>query len=187
MHQTKVKLALFFVNLIAATFVHAATITGVTVSPSTARVGEPVTITIFGDADNPNCGVRLQFNDVLPTEEFSLAERGGALPLTLSKIFNTAGSIKIEALGRKVGPLTFRCQGEAATVLTVVPAGAAGTVPGVSAQAAACPPGWEMISGQRDPGNGFTCAPQRPAQRIECARGLAYFESDGLIGCKKRR
>ena len=183
MHAQIAGFATLFLGLLASSAIHAATITGITISPTTARVGEPVTITIFGDAENANCGIRLQFNDVLPTEEFSLADRGGSLPLTLNRIFPKAGSIKIEALGRKVGPLTFRCQGEAATILMVQAAGAVAAPTG----SVACPPGWEMISGQRDPSQGFTCAPQRPATSIECARGLSYFENDGLIGCKKRR
>jgi len=183
MHRQMFRLAHLFLGLLATSAIHAATITSVTVSPTIARVGEPVTITLFGDAENANCGIRLQFNDALPTEEFSLADRGGSLPLTLSRVFPKTGTFKIEALGRKVGRFTFGCQGEAATVLTVQAAGAVAAPAG----SAACPAGWEMISGQRDPSQGFTCAPQRPATRIECARGLSYFENDGLIGCKKRR
>lgn len=186
MHPQIIRFASLFLGLLASNSIFAATITGVTVSPTTARVGEPVTITIFGDAENPNCGIRLQFNDVLPTEEFSLADRGGSLPLTMSRIFPKAGTIKVEALGRKTGPLTFRCQGEATTVLNVQ-AGAADAASAASSGAAACPPGWEMITGQQNPSQGFTCAPQRPATRIECPRGLSYFETDGLLGCKKRR
>lgn len=186
MHTKILRHAALLLGLLASAALHAATITSVTVSPTTARVGEPVTITIFGDAENPNCGIRLQFNDVLPTEEFSLADRGGSLPLTLSRTFPKAGSIKIEALGRKAGPLTFRCQGEAATVLTVQ-AGGAVAATAVPAGSATCPPGWDMISGQQNPNQGFTCAPQRPAARIECPKGLSYFENDGLLGCKKRR
>lgn len=186
MQTHMIRFATLFLGLLASSAIHAATITGVTVSPTTARVGEPVTITIFGDGENPNCGIRLQFNDVLPTEEFSLADRGGTLPLTLSRIFPKAGTIKIEALGRKAGPLTFRCQGEATTVLNVQ-AGAAVATTATQSAATACPPGWDMISGQQNPSQGFTCAPQRPATRIECPRGLSYFENDGLLGCKKRR
>ena len=178
-----IRLATLFLGLLASSAIYAATITGVTVSPTTARAGEPVTITIFGDAENPNCGIRLQFNDVLPTEEFSLADRGGVLPLTLSRIFPKTGTIKIEALGRKVGRFTFGCQGEAASVLTVQAGGVAAAVP-AGVGAGVCPAGWEMISGQRDPSQGFTCAPQRPSTRIECPRGLSYFENDGLLGCK---
>jgi len=190
MRHSILKLALFLFGCTSGIAIYAATITSVIVSPSTARVGEPVTITINGDGDNPNCGIRLQFNDVIPTESFSLVERGGTLPLILSKTFNKAGTFKIEALGRKAGPLTFGCNGDATTTLNVIAAGAhlptaATTAPSqVNAQ---CPPGWEMISGQRDPSKGFTCAPLRPATRIECGSGLSYFENDGLIGCKKRR
>ena len=185
MQHTTLKLALFLFGFIPSVAVYAATITSVTVSPTTARVGEEVRITINGDAEAPNCGIRLQFNDVIPTENFSLADQGGAFPLTLTRTFNRAGSFRIEALGRKAGPLVFRCQGEAATTLTVV-TGSSTRASQQLGHTAECPPGWEMVSGQRDPRNGFTCAPKSPATRIECGSGLSYFENDGLIGCKRR-
>jgi hypothetical protein len=190
MRRSILKLALFLFCCTGSISVYAATITSVVVSPSTVRVGEPVTITINGDGENANCGIRLQFSDAIPTESFSLADRGGTLPLILSKTFDKVGTFKIEALGRKAGALTFGCRGEAATTLTVVAAGARLPAAAVGSSAtlnAQCPPGWEMISGQKDPSKGFTCAPLRPATRIQCGSGLSYFESDGLIGCKKRR
>lgn len=188
MRHSILKRALFLFAYTASSALYAATISSVTVSPSTARVGEPVTITINGDGDSPNCGIRLQFNDALPTESFSLAERGGTLPLVLSKIFTKSGTFKISALGRKAGPLIFGCQGEAETVLNVLAAGMRQPAATAAASSGAqCPAGWEMISGKKDPSKGFTCAPLRPTTRIECGSGLSYFESDGLIGCKKRR
>ncbi len=190
MRHLRQQLALFLLCCAASITLHAASITSLIISPTTVRVGEPVTITINGNGENPNCGIRLQFSDAIPTESFSLDERGGTLPLILSRTFNKAGTFKIAALGRKAGPLTFGCDGDAEAVLHVVPTNArlpvAASTP-APALGAQCPSGWEMISGQRDPSNGFTCAPLRPASRIECGRGLSYFENDGLIGCKKRR
>ena len=192
MRHSTLKFALFLFGTSASIAIHAATITSVVVSPTTAHVGEPVTITINGNGDNPNCGIRLQYSDVIPTESFSLSERGGTLPLVLSKVFNKAGTFKISALGRKAGPLTFGCDGAAETVLNVVAAGArlptaATAFADAPTHGAQCPAGWEIISGHNDPSKGFTCAPLRPTTRLECGVGLSYFESDGLIGCKKRR
>lgn len=192
------KFALFLLGMGASVAVHAASITGISISPSVARVGEEVRITITGDSsDSNNCGIRLQFGDVIPTESFNLADRGN-LPLTIVKTFNRPGTVKVDALGRKAGPLTFGCNGEASTTLRVVagsavaPAtGAVGTgvVGGVvgGPPPAECPPGWQMIAGQNNPERGFTCAPLRPAQPLVCGPGLVYYEKDGLMGCKRKR
>ncbi len=196
MQQPTLKLAVFLLAALPVMAAHAATITAVSVTPSTVRAGEPFTVTISGDGENPNCGIRLQFGDVIPTESFSLSDRGGSLPLTLNRTINKPGVYKVEALGRKAGPLVFRCDGEAATTITVVAAGAAkgaavgavGATGGVvgSGFVAQCPPGWAMIAGQKDPSKGFTCAPLRPATPLDCGT-MTYFEKDGLMGCKKRR
>jgi len=196
MQHPTLKLAVFIFAALAAMAAQAATITAVSVSPSTVRAGEPFTVTISGDGENPNCGIRLQFGDVIPTESFSLSDRGGTLPLTLNKTINKPGVYKVEALGRKAGALVFRCEGEASTTITVVAAGAAlgpaggavGATGGVvgSGFVAQCPAGWSMIAGQKDPSKGFTCAPLRPATPLDCGT-MTYFEKDGLIGCKKRR
>lgn len=192
MQHSTLKLAVFLLASIPAMAVHAATITAVSVSPTTVRAGEPFTVTISGDGESPNCGIRLQFNDAIPTESFSLSDRGGSLPLTLNKTISKPGVYKIEALGRKAGPLVFGCQGEAATTITVVAAGkalgasiATGGVVG-SGFTAQCPAGWAMIAGQNDPSKGFTCGPLRPATPLDCGT-MTYFEKDGLMGCKKRR
>jgi hypothetical protein len=191
-HRT-LTLAVFLLASVAAMAAHAATITAISVTPSTVRAGEPFTVTISGDGESPNCGIRLQFNDAIPTESFSLSDRGGTLPLTLNKTIDKPGVYKVEALGRKAGALVFGCNGEAATTITVVAAAGtaataatAGTGGAVGSFTAQCPAGWEMISGQKDPSKGFTCAPLRPATRLDCGKML-YFEKDGLIGCKKRK
>ena len=195
-HPT-LKLAVFLLAAIPAIAAHAATITAVSVTPATVRAGAPFTLTISGDSDSPNCGIRLQFGDVIPTESFSLSDRGGSLPLTLNKTISKPGVYKIEALGRKAGPLVFGCAGAAATTITVVAAGKALGAPIVSGGTvgsgavgsgfvAQCPSGWAMIAGENDPSKGFTCAPLRPTTPLDCGT-MTYFEKDGLMGCKKRR
>jgi len=111
------------------------------------------------------------------------------LPLTINKTFSKPGTFKIEALGRKVGKLTFGCEGNASTMVTVAAAGKATTTSSAAPMpiAAACPDGWGMISGQKDPSKGFTCAPKRPAAKLDCGKGMTYFEKNGLIGCKKKK
>ena len=173
----------------------ATTLTGVTVSPANPRVGEEVKITINGTVESANCGIRMEFGSAdLPREEFILSDKGGQLPVTISKTFNKPGTYKVEALGRKVGKLTFGCEGNAATMVTVSPAGkSAMPAPRASAGAsampiaAACPDGWGMIAGQKDPSKGFTCAPNKPSAKLDCGPWLTYFEKDGLMGCKKKK
>lgn len=171
----------------------ATTLTGVTVSPANPRVGEEVKITINGTVESANCGIRMEFGSAdLPREEFILSDKGGQLPLTISKTFTKPGTYKVEALGRKVGKLTFGCEGNAATMVTVSPAGkSAMPMPHASTSAmpiaAACPDGWSMIAGQKDPSKGFTCAQNKPSVKLDCGPWLAYFEKDGLMGCKKKK
>lgn len=176
--------------------IHAAlastTLTGVTISPANPKVGEEVKITVNGTVESANCGIRMEFGNAdMPREEFVLSDKGGKLPLTLSKTFSKPGTYKIEALGRKVGKLTFGCEGDASAMITVAAAGrpiaASSTTAAPMPIAAACPDGWDMISGQQNPSKGFTCAPKKPAVKLECGRGLAYFEKDGLMGCKKKK
>ena len=169
------------------------TLTGVTVSPANPRVGEEVKITINGNVESSNCGIRMEFGSGdMPREEFVLSDKGGQLPLTISKTFSKPGTYKIEALGRKVGKLTFRCQGDVSTMVTVTAAGKPATMSGGAApmpmhMAGACPDGWGMIAGQKDPSKGFTCAPNRPATKLDCGSWLTYFEKDGLMGCRKKK
>ena len=170
----------------------ATTLTGITVSPANPRVGEEVKITINGNVESTNCGIRMEFGSAdMPREEFVLSDRGGQLPLTVSKTFSKPGTYKVEALGRKVGTLTFGCEGNASTMVTVAPAGRPATMSGGAPMpmhmAGTCPEGWGMISGQKDLSKGFTCAPNRPATKLDCGPWLTYFEKGGLMGCKKKK
>lgn len=165
------------------------TLTSVSVSPANPKAGETVTITINGTVESPNCGIRMEYGGGLPKDEFVLSEKGGQFPLTFTKIYPQAGTFKVEALGRKVGKLTFGCEGNASTMVTVAAAGRY-AAPGAAAAPIAgpgCPDGWNMIAGQNDPSKGFTCAPMKPMARLDCGPWLTYFEKDGLIGCKKKK
>lgn len=166
------------------------TLTGISISPANPKVGEPVSITVNGTLESANCGIRMEYgNPDMPREEFVLSDKGGQLPFTISKTFSKPGTYKIEALGRKVGMLIFGCEGNVSTLVTVAAAGrtAMPSAPSAMPMAGACPDGWNMISGQRDPSKGFTCAPMKPMVKMDCGPWLTYFEKDGLIGCKKKK
>lgn len=155
----------------------------VSVSPATAKVGEEVKITVSGEVDTANCGIRMEYGGGLENDNFVLADKGGQFPLTITKTYPVPGTYKIKALARKVG-FTFGCgEGGVETTLTVVAAGAAKAAVGGTSAAAACPEGWDMKPGG-SAAKGFTCMPKKPANKLECGRGLIYFEKDGLIGCK---
>ncbi|OFZ70671.1 MAG: hypothetical protein A2Z01_06315 [Betaproteobacteria bacterium RBG_16_58_11] len=187
--------ALLIIALAALLPMHAAlattTLTSVRVSPANPKVGETVTITVNGTLESANCGIRMEYGGTdMPREEFVLSDKGGQLPFTISKTFSKSGTYKIEALGRKVGKLTFGCEGNVSTMVTVAAADRY-TAPSAAAapmsMAGACPDGWDMIAGQKDPSKGFTCAPKKPAARLDCGPWLTYFEKGGLIGCKKKK
>lgn len=185
------KTALLFV-LAAILPMHTAqattTLTGVSISPAAPKVGEEVKITINGTVESANCGIRMEYgNPEMPREDFALSDKGGQLPLTITKKFSKPGTYKIEALGRKVGKLTFGCEGNASAMVTVAAAGKPVATSSAMPMAAACPEGWAMVSGQKDPSKGFSCAPMRPATPLECGHGMTYFEKNGQIGCKKRK
>ncbi|MBI5752245.1 MAG: hypothetical protein HZA59_08900 [Hydrogenophilales bacterium] len=167
------------------------TLTSVSVSPANPKVGETVTITVNGTVESPNCGIRMEYGGGLPKDEFVLSDKGGQFPLILTKAYTQAGTFKVEALGRKVGKLTFGCEGNASAMVTIAAAGRASAASTAAAapmhMAGACPDGWNMIAGQNDPSRGFTCAPMKPMVKLDCGPWLTYFEKDGLIGCKKKK
>ena len=58
----------------------ATTLTSVTVSPANPRAGEEVKVTINGNVESTNCGIRMEFGSAdMPREEFVLSDRGGAI------------------------------------------------------------------------------------------------------------
>lgn len=155
----------------------------ISVSPASAKVGEEVKITLNGEVDTANCGIRVEYGGGHPNDNFVLADKGGQLPLTLTKTYSAPGTYTVKALARKVG-LTFGCgEGGVEATLTVAAAGPAAKAGAATASAAACPEGWDMKPGG-SAAKGFSCAPKKPASKLECGAGLVYFEKDGLLGCK---
>lgn len=163
---------------------HATQLKSVSVSPATAKVGEEVKITVNGEADNANCGIRMEYGGGLPNDNFVLSDKGGKLPFTLSKTYTAPGTYQVKALARKVG-FTFGCgEGGVETTVTVVAAAPAKAAAGAAAAAmATCPEGWDMMAGGSAT-KGFSCTPKKPATKLECGPGLVYFDKGGVIGCK---
>ena len=76
--------------------------------PRQPQSGRGSKITVNGTLESANCGIRMEYgNPDMPREDFVLSDKGGQLPFTITKTFSKPGTYKIEALGRKVGKLTF--------------------------------------------------------------------------------
>ncbi len=76
---------------------------------------------------------------------------------------------------------TFGCEGEASTTVNLIAAAGRREV------SQACPPGWALRQGSINQSTGaFSCVAAYPEQRMDCGRGLRYFERNGEIGCRVR-
>lgn len=155
----------------------------ITVTPSPARVGEPVTVTINADGDAPGfCGLNIEFGDAEGRDlKVGSGDDAVKFPVVQTKTYKSPGTFTIAAKGKKVTS-HFPCQGKAEARI-VVEAGAA-------APAGACPSGYKL-QGKVSKAGDFNCkagkgakAPEHP---LTCADGLAYFQSKTAVGCRKAK
>lgn len=165
-------------------------ITGVQVSPATAKItsaqGVEVKITVNGDEESKFCGLRVEFGDN-DGRDVKIDSDEGLFPRTITRTYTKPGSYTIQAKGKKV-TTHFSCPGEAKTTLTVE-GGAAPATGKKAASGASCPDGW-TLKGKAGKDGSFTCAPKtagaaKPAAKLECGPGLAYFEKGSSLGCRK--
>lgn len=172
---------------------HAQTVTGVTVEPATAKVGEPVKITAtFSDADNPNCNVRLHLGD--GRVEMKRLNQPKDVPLIVNTSYDKAGEYQVQIEPKTNLPL-LKCLGKKqfakvtiqplqkmqSTIKSAVPEGAA----------PACPTGWALAKGSFNKKTGaYACAAKPntplPAAKLACPAPLGYFENQakGQLGCR---
>lgn len=143
-----------------------------------------VRFTVSGRNTDGDCGLWLDYGDQGSPDTRIVGSRDGGLPREFMHTFTRPGQFTVTAQGRRV-KTTAGCDGQVSTVLTVVEAGRdRGRGP---AAAASCPAGWGLREGSFDRRTGaFTCVPAYPQQRIDCGRGLRYFERDGMLGCRAR-
>lgn len=162
----------------------AQTLAGIKVEPATAKVGEPVQITVsFENADAPNCNVRVHFGDGKNRDH--KVNQAKDVPLVRSYTYAKAGEYTVKAEGKTALPM-LKCTGANQTALVKVVAAA----PAV-AKAPTCPAGWKLDAKSVNKKTGaYTCGAKAgtaaPAARPDCPAPLAYFENKtrGQFGCR---
>ncbi len=139
--------------------------------------------------DGSDCGIWVSYGDSDSPDTRIMGRSEGNFPREFLHSFNRAGQFTVTARGERVKQ-TFGCDGQASTFVTVVDAPVAQAPRERERRrdyAASCPDGWQMREGSfnRDTG-AFTCVASYPEERLDCGRGLRYFERDGQIGCRPR-
>jgi hypothetical protein len=168
-----------------------ATVTGITVTPTTLKPGDHITVTVQGKINKPGayCTVDFLKGDGTP---WSLAGNPTSFPYTFGGVgyplwtYNNPGTYKITVRGGS-HPAT-QCDGVVtATINVQAPLKPVGTVqlpgkPVVMNMGDPCPPGWHKTSGSA--GSAFTCAANKPMPKIQCPPKTQYFETECAIGCQ---
>lgn len=167
----------FFAALLLAAAAQAQTLSGITLEPAAARVGEPVRITVgFSNAESPNCNVRLHFGD--GTKRDHKVNQAKDVPLVRSHTYTQPGSYTVKAEGKTALPM-LKCVGATQSALLQV-----------AAAAPQCPAGWALDARSVGKRGAFTCQAKAgsapPAAGLACPSPLRYFEnaSRGQLGCR---
>lgn len=110
----KLRIVLLVAASIAApvAFAQQGGIGAVKVEPATAKVGQPVSITVSAEGDAPTfCGLRVEYGDG-QSDEIKIASSEKQFPVALSRTYNKPGNYKVKAFGVKV-TTHFPCMGTA--------------------------------------------------------------------------
>lgn len=159
----------------------------VTASPSPAKVGQPITITISAEGEAPKyCGLRVEYGD--SSEDFKIDESNKQFPVVVSHTYAVPGSYTIKARGKMVTN-HGRCPGQAEVAVVVegaAPAPAAAT----AAAASPCPTGY-TLKGKVGKAGDFVCRAGKgataPDRILACRNGLEYFQAKATLGCRKAK
>jgi len=164
--------------------------TGISATPSPAKVGQPVKITVAGDTDPAiYCGLKINFGDG-KDERKLVGDKDGPFPKSATYTYANPGTYTIRADGVKVDG-RFGCTGKvmAKLVVEALPVAAA---PAPAAKAApagpACPEGYRL-RGRAGKAGDFTCTAgkgaKKPERVMNCADNLEYFQTKSTLGCRK--
>jgi hypothetical protein len=166
---------------------HAATggISGISVEPSPAKVGQPVHITINAEGEAPNrCGLSVEFGDG-HSQKIKINGEDAKFPLTLTTSYANPGAYTIKAEGKKITTF-FHCMGEATATLVVEGAEKKTT----KKAAPTCPPGYSL-SGKPDRLGAFRCkagkgakAPNLAETPLNCPSPLEAYQTKTTVGCQ---
>ncbi|MDP2793673.1 MAG: hypothetical protein Q8O25_06280 [Sulfurisoma sp.] len=170
-------------------------IEGITLEPNPAKVGQPVKITVTGDATSSvYCGLKIGFGD--GTDQRVVVGDTEPFPKVVSHAYAAAGNYTVRADGTKVDG-RFGCTGKLKVPLVVealpVAAKPSAAAPAKSAApakgaAAACPEGYKL-KGKAGKAGDFTCKAgkdaKKPEKIMDCGDKLEYFQTRTALGCRK--
>ena len=183
MNQKKLPLLFALLSLALAPQVFAAKIDSITFSPSPAKAGQPVKVTVNSDEvdANANCGLTVHYDDGSSEPPQRVGGKDPNFPRTFEHIYAKPGSYKVKAEGQRAMS-SLGCMGEKIETLIV-------EAPAATASKAACPDGWGM-KGKVAKDGSFSCTPKKkgaakPEKAVDCPAGTSYFVSSKALGCEK--
>jgi hypothetical protein len=144
---------------------------------------------VSGQGNNEDhCGVWISYGDQTSPDTQTMGRTNGMFAGEFAHTFTRPGEYTITAKGDPVNQ-TGACGGVAVTKISVAWEGRGQRREDRRDDrrdaAVICPNGWQMSEGSFNRESGaFTCTPSYPAQRIDCGRGLRYFEGNNVIGCQ---
>ena len=161
-------------------------IDSVVASPSPAKAGQPVKITVDVDEVDVGavCGLTIHYDDGSSEYPQQVGGPSPNFPRSFEHIFAKPGTYRIKAEGQRA-KTSLGCVGDKTISLVVEPAAAAAP----KAKAGACPEGW-ALKGKVAKDGGFSCSAKakgakKPEKAIDCPAGTSYFTQGGKLGCEK--
>lgn len=152
-----------------------------TATPSLAKVGQAVTVTLTAEGEAPAlCGLGIDYGDG-NSDNIKINGKPHKFPLTLTHTYTKAGNYTLKTEGKKV-TTHFPCLGSASAALVVEDTGAVA--------ASACPEGY-TAEGKPTKSGAFTCKAGKgakvPEKVLGCGDGLEYFQTKSKLGCRKAK
>jgi hypothetical protein len=168
---------------------------GVTASPTSVKVGEPVTVTANVDVKSSNyCGFAVFYGDGKHIESYS--DVGHPTPFVSTHVYDKPGTYSISMGGRHVESHPNCGGGDTFATVTVVDAAKTAAAPiavakpNTTGMAPVCVAPWKL-SGKFNPKTGaYTCVAKAktalPDTKPMCQGDLSYFENakKGQYGCR---
>ena len=191
--RTSIRLTAAVLAVGASLMAHGQMIGGVTVSPATAKVGEPVTVTANVDVVNGNyCGFAVFYGDGKNVESYSDVKK--PTPFVTTHVYDKPGTYTLSMGGRHVESHPNCGGGDKFATVTVTegakPATAAAPAAGAKA-AAVCTAPWQLSGKLNAKTGAFTCKAKSgtplPTAKAVCPGDLTYFENakKGQFGCRE--
>lgn len=166
---------------------------GVAASPSTAKAGEPVTVTAHVDVMSGNyCGFAVFYGDGKNIESYSDVKK--PTPFVTTHVYEKPGTYTISMGGRHVESHP-NCGGADKTTTVTITEGAkpamASVAPTKATAATVCLAPWKLAAKSFNAKTGaYTCGAKAgtalPDPKPVCPGDLTYFENakKGQFGCK---